>query len=79
MTKHHSVYSTGLNNVGQLGIMNDDAKVFVPQLLTDLQGRFITSVKAGESSFAMNDQGDIFVWGYYNQQIFKKPFIPSSF
>lgn len=26
----------------------------------------------------MNDQGDIFVWGYYNYQVFKKPFIPNS-
>jgi alpha-tubulin suppressor-like RCC1 family protein len=29
-TKHHSVYSTGLNNLGQLGQSTDDPKMFVP-------------------------------------------------
>jgi regulator of chromosome condensation len=30
VTKHHAVYSTGLNNVGQLGLSTDDPKMYVP-------------------------------------------------
>ena len=53
-TKHHSVYATGLNNQGQLGIQSDEPKSLTPQQVVELQGRFITQVSAGEGSFALN-------------------------
>lgn len=51
----------------------------LPTLVSELTGKFITRVEAGESSFALNDDGDLYVWGFYNQQVYKKPFIPSTF
>ena len=42
LTKHHSVYATGLNNIGQIGIASEETKIQIPRLITDLKGRFIT-------------------------------------
>lgn len=52
--------------------------MLVPHLVSELTGKFVTKVEAGESSFAMNDAGELFVWGFYNQKVFTKPFTPST-
>lgn len=58
-----SVYSSGLNNYGQLGVgSEDDSKVLVP--VPALNGRGITMVNGGtHHSVALADTGEVYAWG----------------
>ena len=47
-------------------------------LVDGLSGKGIEEISCGESSFAVSSKGEMFAWGLYNYQIYRKPFIPTS-
>ena len=68
ISKNGSVYGWGLNNMGETGIMTnagqDDATVAKPEIIEDLKGKDIVSIKgAGHHSLAATAEGDCLVWG----------------
>ena len=78
LTRYKQIYSTGLNNIGQLGIDSETAQINAPTVIEFLTGKFIEDISCGESSFAVSKKGEMFAWGLYNYQIYRKPFVPTS-
>ena len=78
LTRFKQVYATGLNNVGQLGIDSEKDQVNVPTLVEFLTGKQIEDIACGESSFGVSNKGELYAWGLYNYQIYRKPFVPTS-
>nr|POF13114.1 protein pim1 [Quercus suber] len=68
ISKTGDVYSWGLNNFGETGIMEnagqDDAVILKPQVIKSLQGKQIISIKGGgHHSLAATADGDCLAWG----------------
>ena len=55
-----------MNNLGQLGIDSNDSQVNRPEHVEALASMNVLEIAAGESSFAINANGELFVWGLYN-------------
>jgi regulator of chromosome condensation len=68
ISKTGDVYSWGLNNFGETGVMDnagqDDAVILKPQVVKGLQGKTIISIKGGgHHSLCATSDGDCLVWG----------------
>ena len=68
IAKNGDVYSWGLNNFGETGIManagQDDAVILKPQVIEPLKGKTVVSIKGGgHHSIAATSNGDCMVWG----------------
>ncbi|CAK3813927.1 Hypothetical predicted protein [Lecanosticta acicola] len=68
ISKTGDVYSWGLNNFGETGIMDnagqDDAVIMNPQVVKQLRGKNIVSIQGGgHHSIASTEEGDCLVWG----------------
>lgn len=68
MSRNGSIYSWGLNNFGETGIMDnagqDDAVIMNPRVVPALAGKKIISIKGGgHHSIAATEDGDCLVWG----------------
>lgn len=68
ISKTGEVYSWGLNNFGETGIMDnagqDDAVILKPQVVDSLKGKTIISIKGGgHHSIAATSEGDCLIWG----------------
>jgi regulator of chromosome condensation len=68
ISKTGDVYSWGLNNFGETGVMDnagqDDAVILKPQVVEGLKGKTITSIKGGgHHSLCATSDGDCLVWG----------------
>lgn len=78
LTRFKHVFATGLNNIGQLGIGEEVPQINAPVLVESLSGKGIEEIACGESSFAVSNKGELYAWGLYNYQIYRKPFVPTS-
>ena len=68
ISKTGDVYSWGLNNFGETGVMDnagqDDAVILKPQVVEGLKGKTIISIKGGgHHSLCATSDGDCLVWG----------------
>ena len=79
LTRFNKVYVTGANNLGQLGIDSLESQVNLPTLVKTLTDKFISDIACGEGSFAITTNGELYIWGLYNLELYRKPFMPSAF
>lgn len=84
ISKTGDVYSWGLNNFGETGVMDnagqDDAVILKPQVVDALKDKTIVSIKGGgHHSLCATSDGDCLVWGRLdgNQCGLSKDFIAS--
>jgi len=56
------VYATGSNKFGQLGFGNKLSSL-LPQLIKCLERDVIVEISCGHHSAAINDKGDLYLWG----------------
>lgn len=68
ISKTGDVYSWGLNNFGETGVMDnagqDDAVILKPQVVEGLKGKNVISIKGGgHHSICATEDGDCLVWG----------------
>src|SRR5581483_9850114 len=56
------VYSTGGNTFGQLGLGNKK-NTNIPTRIKELENQKIVKIACGHHSAALNDKGEIYVWG----------------
>ena len=73
LTRRQSVYVTGLNNLGQLGIDSLEQQVNFPVRVESLSDKGVQEISCGESSFAITSDGQLYVWGLYNLQVCRTP------
>ena len=78
LTRSKQVYASGSNNFGELGIDSLDTQVNSPTLIESLSNKSVQEVACGESSFAITSTGELYVWGLYNLEIYRKPFLPAG-
>ena len=64
--------------MGQLGLDSLEHQVNSPLLVSALDNEDIKDIACGEGSFAITAKGDLFVWGLYNLEIYRKPFLPQA-
>ncbi|MFA7689446.1 MAG: hypothetical protein WCX96_05105, partial [Bacilli bacterium] len=65
LTESNKVYIWGVNNEGQLGTGNYDAQLTPYNITSSFNGDVIIDVECGEeSSFAITEENDLYVWGY---------------
>ncbi len=79
LTRFKQVYVTGANNLGQLGIDSLESQINCPTLVQTLADKLIADIACGEGSFAITTIGELYVWGLYNMELYRKPFMPSAF
>jgi regulator of chromosome condensation len=84
ISKTGDVYSWGLNNFGETGVMSnagqDDAVILKPQVVEGLKGKTVISIKGGgHHSVCATEDGDCLVWGRLdgNQCGLSKDFLAS--
>ena len=78
LTRMRQVYATGANNLGQLGCDSLETQFNQPVEVSGLGDKYIEDISCGEGSFAITSKGDLYVWGLYNLEIYRKPFTPST-
>ena len=78
LTRFKQVYATGANNLGQLGIDSLESQVNSPVRVEAMSDKSVRDITCGESSFAITEQGEMYVWGLYNLELYRKPFRPSG-
>ena len=78
LTRYKQVYATGANNLGQLGIDSLESQVNSPVRVEAMSDKSVRDITCGESSFAITEQGEMYVWGLYNLELYRKPFRPSG-
>ena len=66
LTRRNQVFTSGLNNLGQLGIESQEPQVNRPMLVESLGDLQISEISTGESTFAITNEGELYVWGLYN-------------
>ena len=62
LTFDGKVYAMGRSNFGQIGIGNKKS-INTPIIIKELENEFISKVAAGHHSAAINDKGELFLWG----------------
>ena len=72
------MHTTGSNNLGQLGIDSLESQVCAPTLIEYLSDKSIQEIACGEGSFAISNTGEMYAWGLYNLEVYRKPFLPSG-
>ena len=78
LTRHKKVYMTGANNLGQLGIDSLETQINSPTLVEALENETIEDIACGDGSFAITKRGELYVWGLYNLEIYRRPFLPAG-
>lgn len=63
LTKNKSIYATGSNTHGELGIGNNDAFAYLPAKISKIKKENIVSIHASNYSAALTEKGDLFIWG----------------
>ena len=78
LTRFHQVFASGANNLGQLGIDSLESQVNCPTLIESLSEKSVQEIVCGESSFAITSKGELYVWGLYNLETYRKPYQPPA-
>jgi alpha-tubulin suppressor-like RCC1 family protein len=79
LDEHGRLYAMGNNKYGQLGTGSKNPE-FSPILIKSLENEYIVKVESGYHSGALNDKGDLFLWGsgtfgeYLRPTKVKKPY-----
>lgn len=63
LTKNKTIYASGSNTHGELGIGNSNAFAYLPLKISKIKNENIVSIHASNYSAALTEKGDLFIWG----------------
>ena len=72
LSNKQKVYGVGLNDFGQLGLGQEENQNCAVNI-GSLQDKGVTSISAGESSYALTSAGKLYVWGLFDREINTEP------
>ena len=70
------VFSTGLNDEGQLGLDNKGNNVSWPEVIESIKDETIKHICCSRYSSALNHRGEFFAWGHFNGKDITSPMKP---
>ena len=71
LTVTGKIFSTGLNDEGQLGLgLAPDVNISWPEMIASASRINFKQISCGRYSSALDDRGQFFAWGYFNGQTF---------